>query len=175
MNNTETRVIVVPSEYDQILDQLAEAPCPRCLGTQTIPAMSDNGPDAHEVEVCCDHCDGDGTGRGAYKALAAFYGKARGELTQLRYYHWHTKQTIEKHASALEAAQTAAYAEGRKDEAEEKAAAVEALEYLFLSIVTNADSDYRARALSRAELALAKAMPGWSSPVPSVVLAQHAG
>lgn len=98
MSNTETRVIVIPSEYDQILDQLAEVPCPRCLGTQTIPAMSDNGPDAHEVDVCCDHCDGDGTGRGAYKTLAAFYGKARTELTQLRYYHWHTKQMLEKQA-----------------------------------------------------------------------------
>lgn len=103
MINTETQVIVVPSEYDQILDQLAEVPCPRCLGTQTIPAMSDGGPDAYEVEVCCDHCDGDGTARGTYKALAAFYGKARSELTQLRYYRLNTRQAAEIQALKLAA------------------------------------------------------------------------
>lgn len=116
MNNTETRVIVVPSEYDQILDQLAEAPCPRCLGTQTIPAMSDNGPDAHEVDVCCDHCDGDGTGSGAYKTLAAFYRTASTELTQLRYYHWHTRQAAAKQAQQLAAFRQSQVEAGIPDE-----------------------------------------------------------
>lgn len=45
---------------------------------------------------------------------------------------------------------------------------VEALEYLFLSIATNADPDYRLRALRRAEIALEAAMPGWNSPVPPI-------
>jgi hypothetical protein len=59
-----------------------------------------------------------------------------------------------------------AYAAGRKDEREDLEPAVEALEYLFLAIVTHADSDYRFRAVKRAEEALMKVMPGWTSPVP---------
>jgi hypothetical protein len=46
---------------------------------------------------------------------------------------------------------------------------IEALEFLFLSIATNADADYRTRAIVRAEKALIAAMPGWSSPVPTFI------
>lgn len=100
----DPEVVQVADEFDQIVEQLAEVSCPRCLGTQTIPAMSDNGPDAYEVEVCCDHCEGSGTAKGAYEALAKFKQRASIELTQLRYFHWHTKEQ-EKKSAALAAQQ----------------------------------------------------------------------
>jgi hypothetical protein len=80
------------TEYEQALEQLDEIICPRCLGTGTVPAMSDNGPDAYEIEVCCDHCDGNATAGAAYKALSEYRTKARAELVQLRYF----KHCVEK-------------------------------------------------------------------------------
>lgn len=45
--------------------------CPRCGGTGNITVLSDNSPDAHDVEVCCDHCQGTGAAVDAAKYLAA--------------------------------------------------------------------------------------------------------
>lgn len=87
------------NEYEQAMEQLDEIICPRCLGTGTVPAMSDNGPDAHEVEVCCDHCDGTGTAGAAYKVLSAYYSKARIELIQLRAFKWRAEQEQKKAAA----------------------------------------------------------------------------
>lgn len=86
------------NEHEQALEQLDEIICPRCLGSGTVPAMSDNGPDAYEVEVCCDHCDGSGTAGNAYKVLSAYYSKARIELIQLRAFKWHVEQERQKTA-----------------------------------------------------------------------------
>lgn len=52
---------------------------------------------------------------------------------------------------------------------------VEALEYLFLAIVTRADSDYLFRAVNRADEALRAAMPGWTPPVPMAMWAAGSG
>lgn len=88
------------NEYEQALEQLDEIICPRCLGTGTVPAMSDNSPDAYEVEVCCDHCDGSGTAGSAYKVLSAYYSKARIELIQLRAFKRHVEQEQAKTKAA---------------------------------------------------------------------------
>lgn len=45
--------------------------CPRCGGSGQITVLSDNSPDAHDVEVCCDHCQGTGAAVDAAKYLAA--------------------------------------------------------------------------------------------------------
>lgn len=45
--------------------------CPRCDGSGEITVMSDNSPDAHNVVVCCDHCQGSGSAVDAAKYLAA--------------------------------------------------------------------------------------------------------
>ncbi|MDX3986127.1 MAG: hypothetical protein QHC88_12825 [Achromobacter sp.] len=45
--------------------------CPRCDGSGEITVMSDNSPDAHDVVVCCDHCQGSGAATDAAKYLAA--------------------------------------------------------------------------------------------------------
>lgn len=108
------------TEYEQALSEMDGAACPRCLGSGSIPAMSNGGPDAHEIDVDCDHCGGTGSARDAYLKLAEFYRKASSELTQLRYYRWFNEQEKAKQAEKLEAAQQHAYAEGRKDEAESR-------------------------------------------------------
>lgn len=51
-------------------DQHTDA-CPRCGGSGQITVLSDNSPDAHDVEVCCDHCQGTGAAVDAAKYLAA--------------------------------------------------------------------------------------------------------
>lgn len=108
------------TEYDQVLSEMDGAGCPRCLGSGSVPAMSNGGPDAHEIDVDCYHCGGSGSARDAYLKLAEFYSKATSELTQLRYYRWFNEQEKTKQADKLEAAQQHAYAEGRKDEAESR-------------------------------------------------------
>ncbi|GAB1827271.1 hypothetical protein [Achromobacter xylosoxidans] len=45
--------------------------CPRCGGSGQITVLSDNSPDAHDVDVCCDHCQGTGGAADAAKYLAA--------------------------------------------------------------------------------------------------------
>ncbi|MCH4572213.1 hypothetical protein [Achromobacter xylosoxidans] len=45
--------------------------CPRCDGSGHISVPSDNSPDAREVDVCCDHCQGSGAAVVAAKYLAA--------------------------------------------------------------------------------------------------------
>ncbi|CUI53172.1 hypothetical protein [Achromobacter xylosoxidans] len=45
--------------------------CPRCDGSGHISVPSDNSPDAREVDVCCDHCQGTGAAVDAAKYLAA--------------------------------------------------------------------------------------------------------
>lgn len=45
--------------------------CPRCDGSGEITVMSDSSPDAHDVNVCCDHCQGSGAAVDAAKFLAA--------------------------------------------------------------------------------------------------------
>lgn len=60
-------------------------------------------------------------------------------------------------------------ADERGDEALQRAHKLEeALEYLFLAIVTRADTDYLFRAVNRADEALRMSMPGWTPPVPMV-------
>ena len=45
--------------------------CPRCDGSGEITVMSDSSPDAHDVVLCCDHCQGSGAATDAAKYLAA--------------------------------------------------------------------------------------------------------
>ncbi len=45
--------------------------CPRCDGSGEVTVLSDNSPDAHDVVVCCDHCQGSGAATDAAKYLAA--------------------------------------------------------------------------------------------------------
>ncbi|MFY3534450.1 hypothetical protein [Achromobacter denitrificans] len=52
-------------------DELQADACPRCEGSGEITVMSDNSPDAHDVIVCCDHCQGSGAAVDAAKYLAA--------------------------------------------------------------------------------------------------------
>lgn len=47
----------------------AEVFCPKCNGSGEMIVLSDNGPDAHEMTVCCDHCNGAGTIDAAYEGV----------------------------------------------------------------------------------------------------------
>lgn len=59
------------SAQDDAKDEHAADACPRCDGSGEITVMSDNSPDAHDVVVCCDHCQGSGAAVDAAKYLAA--------------------------------------------------------------------------------------------------------
>jgi hypothetical protein len=43
--------------------------CPNCEGTGAVVVLSDNGPDAYNVEECCPHCEGAGGLLEAYNGL----------------------------------------------------------------------------------------------------------
>lgn len=60
----------VSTVEDAQTERQADA-CPRCEGSGEITVMSDNSPDAHDVVVCCDHCQGSGAAVDAAKYLAA--------------------------------------------------------------------------------------------------------
>lgn len=45
--------------------------CPRCDGSGEVTVLSDNSPDAHDVNMPCDHCQGSGAAVDAAKYLAA--------------------------------------------------------------------------------------------------------
>lgn len=45
--------------------------CPRCLGSGEVTILSDNSPDAHDVDMPCDHCHGTGAAVDAATYLAA--------------------------------------------------------------------------------------------------------
>lgn len=59
------------SAQDDAKDERQAGACPRCDGSGEITVMSDNSPDAHDVDVCCDHCQGSGAAVDAAKFLAA--------------------------------------------------------------------------------------------------------
>lgn len=59
------------SAQDDAKDERQADACPRCDGSGEITVMSDNSPDAHDVDVCCDHCQGSGAAVDAAKYLAA--------------------------------------------------------------------------------------------------------
>ena len=76
--------------------------CPKCGGSGETTVLSDNGPDAYDVPVCCPHCDGAETLVAAYDGVVKLlrteekkyrecsaiiwrYGKSKGDaVTQLR-------------------------------------------------------------------------------------------
>lgn len=60
-----------PYRYTTQPTQPTEQPCPRCEGSGEVMEMSDSGPDAHEVSVCCGHCHGTGALEDAYKGAVA--------------------------------------------------------------------------------------------------------
>ncbi|WP_133425220.1 hypothetical protein, partial [Achromobacter xylosoxidans] len=59
------------STVEDAQDERQADACPRCEGSGGITVMSDNSPDAHDVVVCCDHCQGSGAAVDAAKYLAA--------------------------------------------------------------------------------------------------------
>lgn len=59
------------STVEDAQDERQADACPRCEGSGEITVMSDNSPDAHDVVVCCDHCQGSGAAVDAAKYLAA--------------------------------------------------------------------------------------------------------
>ncbi|MGE8691591.1 MAG: hypothetical protein ACN6PJ_30895 [Achromobacter sp.] len=59
------------SAQDDAKDERQADACPRCDGSGEITVMSDSSPDAHDVVVCCDHCQGSGAAVDAAKYLAA--------------------------------------------------------------------------------------------------------
>ncbi|CAB3928207.1 hypothetical protein LMG26858_06174 [Achromobacter anxifer] len=61
----------VPVAQGDAKDERQADACPRCGGGGEITVMSDNSPDAHDVDVCCDHCQGSGAAVDAAKFLAA--------------------------------------------------------------------------------------------------------
>ena len=56
------RMLAAPgvSTVEDAQDERQADACPRCEGSGEITVMSDNSPDAHDVVVCCDHCQGSG-------------------------------------------------------------------------------------------------------------------
>lgn len=58
-------------EQGDVQDERPADACPRCDGSGEITVMSDNSPDAHDVDICCDHCQGSGAAVDAAKYLAA--------------------------------------------------------------------------------------------------------
>ncbi|MGV2896704.1 hypothetical protein ACNPPY_12990, partial [Achromobacter sp. AGC78] len=44
--------------------------CPECDGGGRISVLSDNSPDAHDVDIDCTHCGGSGSAADAAKNLA---------------------------------------------------------------------------------------------------------
>ena len=52
-------------------------PCPRCSGSGFELQWSDASPDAHQVEVNCDHCDGAGSLGAAYTHLSQMLKRER--------------------------------------------------------------------------------------------------
>ena len=67
------RMLAAPgvSTVEDAQDERQADACPRCEGSGEITVMSDNSPDAHDVVVCCDHCQGSGAAVDAAKYLAA--------------------------------------------------------------------------------------------------------
>lgn len=59
------------SAQEEAKDERQDDACPRCHGSGEITVMSDNSPDAYDVDVCCDHCQGSGAAADAAKYLAA--------------------------------------------------------------------------------------------------------
>lgn len=59
------------SAQDDAKDEKQADACPRCDGSGEITVMSDSSPDAHDVVVCCDHCQGSGAAVDAAKFLAS--------------------------------------------------------------------------------------------------------
>lgn len=59
------------SAQDDAKDERQADACPRCDGSGEITVASDNSPDAHDVVVCCDHCQGSGAAVDAAKFLAS--------------------------------------------------------------------------------------------------------
>lgn len=64
------RMLAAPG-VSTVEDERQADACPRCEGSGEITVMSDNSPDAHDVVVCCDHCQGSGAAVDAAKYLAA--------------------------------------------------------------------------------------------------------
>jgi hypothetical protein len=67
-----------PAEQQEGDEEAAH--CPRCCGSGTITVSSDSSPDAHDVDVDCDHCGGTGSAADAATRLA-------GNLAQERMRH----------------------------------------------------------------------------------------
>lgn len=59
------------SAQDDAKDDFGMSPyCPECNGGGRISVLSDNSPDAHDVDIDCTHCDGSGSAAYAAANLA---------------------------------------------------------------------------------------------------------
>lgn len=90
------RVDMVPSDDDE-----SGFPCPNCQGSGAITVMSDNGPDAHEVEECCPHCDGRGSLDAAYEGAVKLLKAQRAETLKLSGKLWGLKHSREAREAFL--------------------------------------------------------------------------
>lgn len=90
------RVDMVPSDDDE-----SGFPCPNCQGSGAIAVMSDNGPDAHEVEEYCPHCDGRGSLDAAYEGAVKLLKAQRAETLKLSGKLWGLKHSREAREAFL--------------------------------------------------------------------------
>lgn len=61
----------VPVAQGDAQDERQVDACPRCNGSGEVTILSDNSPDAHDIDMPCDHCHGSGAAVDAAKYLAA--------------------------------------------------------------------------------------------------------
>jgi hypothetical protein len=80
--------------------------CPRCKGHGEETAMSNNGPDAEELTIACQHCGGEGSLAEAYEGVVKLL-----EAEQKKYLEACGKLWFERHGDA---GQRAGVAEGWK-------------------------------------------------------------
>lgn len=80
--------------------------CPRCKGHGEETAMTNNGPDAEELTIACQHCGGEGSLSEAYKGVAKLLAEE-----QKKYLDACGKLWFERHGDA---GQRAGVAEGWK-------------------------------------------------------------
>lgn len=72
------------SAQDDAKDDFGMSPyCPECNGGGRISVLSDNSPDAHDVDIDCTHCDGSGSAAYAATNLAKALQRERMQHLQM--------------------------------------------------------------------------------------------